>query len=703
VSALAGTRDNSDLGASIEGPLFSDWLSFRVTGRSYRKSGSYRNVAAQGQTLGDQSTKTGTLQLVAKPFDGFTVKLFALSTRDADGPTADGMLSAYEVRSNNGTENIPFVSGNTNGTIIVPSAANCTLSGFTAGVVATEARVNRPFMCGAAPSLNPQYSPATNSLEDSLLHAALANPQGRVVSPSDGIQGYGLVRTYTHLHLNLDYEVGDTGFTASSLTGLNDEMFSELDDLDNFDSTLLRNPNNATNASQALRTSWDFPFVVERRNRDFSQELRLAYDKKGAFSGILGVSYLKARGTGDLVNIQGEIINGSANPVAGQPRVTGIRVASTTNAPAEVDTTGVFAGVTYAFTDQFKVSAEGRYQSDKVKGYVGGAGLTLTPAIATTTGLTAGVYAPLSQLISKKYNNFLPRVIAQWDVSPDLMIYGSWSKGVNVSLSAFNTNFLTGSATILQAAQGLGLRVATDPEKLTNIEVGLKGKFFDNRLRASVSIYSAKWTDQLNNRSTFVQDLPIAQGGTGNIQIVSGVANSGDVKVQGVEVDLTYSPIKPVAINFSAAMNDSNIRTFSDPGTSRYTGVIDSGFRGNQLPLSSKYSMNIGAQYNGTLPSLDDGGWFVRGDLSWKDKQYVDAANLSWIKARSLVNLRAGINKGDLALEAFVNNALNDKNYVGVSGNALLTPFFTVASGIGYLNVGLPDLRTYGLKATYKF
>lgn len=703
VSALAGTRENSDFSASLEGPLVGDTLSFRLTGRSYSKAGSYRNAASPGQTLGDQSTKTGTLQFVLKPFDGFTVKLFGLMTRDDDGPTPDGMLSAYEIRANNGVLNIPYLSGNTNGTILVPSASNCTLSGFTAGVLATEARVNRPFMCGAAPSLNSAYTPAGNTFEDGLLRAVLANPQGRVVSPSEGTQGYGLVRKYTHLHLNLDYDIGDSGFVVSSLTGINDEMFSELDDLDNYDSALLRNPLNPTNASTALRTSWDFPFLIERRNRDFSQEFRVAFDNKGPLSGMLGFSYLKARSTGDGVNVQSEIVNGSANPVVGQPRITGVRVASTTSAPGEVDTTGIFGGVSYRFADQFKLSLEGRYQTDKVKGYTGGAGLTISPAIAATTGLAAGVYAPLAPLISKKYKNFLPRVIAQWDVSPDLMAYASWSKGVNVSSSAFNTNFLTGSATVLQAAQGLGLGVATNPEKLTNIEVGLKGKFLDNRLRAAVSIYSAKWTDQLNNRTTFVQDLPVAQGGTGNIQIVTGVANSGEVKVQGVEVDLTYSPFDALIINFAGAMNDSNIRTYSDPGTSRYTGVIGDGFRGKQLPLSSKYSMNVGAQYNGALTALADTTWFVRGDLTWKDKVFVDAANLSWIKSRSLVNLRAGITKGDLTIEAFVRNAFNDKNYVSLAGNAPLVPDFSISSGIGYLNVGLPELRTLGVRATYKF
>ena len=688
VSAVAGTRKNTDFKLSLEGPLFGDWLSFRLTGRSYGKNGSYLNGANNSQTLGDQSTNTGTLLLVLKPTENFSAKFFGLLTHDDDGPSAQGMLSAYELRANNGVTNIPALSGNSLGTLILPSASNCTLNGYASGNSAAEARVIRPFVCGAVPSLIAPYSPAQNTVQDSLLRSVLADPAYRVISPSDGAKGYGLVRGYAHLHLNLDYELPELGLTLSSLTGLNDEYFSELADLDNYDNSLIRNPANPTGANINLRTSWDFPFVVEGRRRDFSQELRAAYDQKGAFSGLIGYSHLLTKTSGDLVNVNSQIINGAP------------RIASTTNAPAKVVTDGVFFSANYRFTDQFKLSAEGRYQADKVYGYTGGLGLTI--AANNQFGLTSGTFAPLTNFLSKKYTNFLPRVIFQWDVNPDMMAYASYSKGVNVGISSFNTSFLAGSSVVAAAAAALGLKVTLDPEKITNYELGFKAKFLDGRLRAQLAFYRANWDDQLNNRSAFVQDF-CAVGCTNNIQIVTGVANSGEAVVQGIELDVLAAPVNDLRINFAAAMNDSNIHKFSDPSASKYSGVIDSGFSGHQLPATSKYSMNLGAQYGRPIASVKDGSWFVRGDVSWKDKQYLDAANLTWINSRTQVNVRGGVSKGALSLEAFANNLFNDKNYVGLFSNTPLVPNFAISATLGYVNVALPELRTVGVKATYKF
>ena len=690
INAIAGTRSNYDIQGAIEGPLVADWLSFRLGAHTFSKAGSYRNQADPAQTLGDQKTQTGTLFLVAKPVEGLSIKFFGLLSKDQDGPSAQGQLSAYEVRANAGALNIPAFSGNSNGTVILPSVSNCALNGLTNGDGrANDTRTVRPFICGAAPSLVAGFSPAQNTVEDRLLNNSLANGAFRVISPSQGVDGYGLKRGYSHLHLNVDYDFGNTGFSLASLTGINEEYYSELADLDNYDNTLLRNPFNPTNANQNIRTSWDFPFVVEAKRRDFSQEFRLSYDNKGPFTGVVGVSYLKTKAWSDLVSVFNEIIAG------------GSRASSTTSPPQKAETQGVFFGINYQLTEQFKVSAEGRYQQDEIFGYTGGNSVGTTIRTGNLYGLTPGLYGPLSLLISKKFTNFLPRVIAQWDVNNNLMAYASWSKGVNVGLSTFNTAFLNGSQAIKAAADFLGLGVVVQPEKLTNYEIGLKGKFFDGRVRGSLALYHAIWSDEINTRSTVILDN--GPDGTGTVQIVSGSANSGKVIAQGIELDVTATPIDRVVVNLAVAMNDSDIRSFTDPSISRITGFIGDNFKGKQLPAASKFSANLGIQYGTALPGVENGTWFMRGDLSYKDKQYVDPANLTWIKARSLVNFRAGVSKGPVALEAFVNNAFNDSNYVSIAENTILVPNFSLSGANSYLNVGLPDLRTYGVKVSYKF
>ncbi|MEP1660247.1 MAG: TonB-dependent receptor, partial [Anderseniella sp.] len=301
---------------------------------------------------------------------------------------------------------------------------------------------------------------------------------------------------------------------------------------------------------------------------------------------------------------------------------------------------------------------------------------------------------------SKKYNNFQPRVIVNYDITPDLMIYASWAKAANVSISSFNTSFLSGSAGEVAAAASIGLQVVTEPEKLTNYEAGLKGSFLDGAVRASFAVYKADWTNQYNNRSTVFNDTSVNPPVP---SIISGVANSGDVNLWGAELDMLINPVEGVTITAAGSINDSSVQTFSDPSISRVTGIIDGGFNGNQLPLTSKYSGTLGVEFYGDIENWEDAGWYIRTNLNYKSKQFVDAANLTWIKGRSVVNGRIGFTKGDLSLEVFANNLLNNKQYTSIAQNVILTPDFSLTGANGYLNVGLPEKRTIGIKAGLKF
>ncbi len=89
VSGMAATHANYDTSLELSGPLAGDALGFRITGRANGKHGSYDNAAVPGTTLGNQSTKTGSLLLVAKPNDDFTVKAFGLLTDKSDGAPRD--------------------------------------------------------------------------------------------------------------------------------------------------------------------------------------------------------------------------------------------------------------------------------------------------------------------------------------------------------------------------------------------------------------------------------------------------------------------------------------------------------------------------------------------------------------------------------------------------------------------------------------
>ncbi len=678
MSAAIFNRDGYDVQAAIEGPIAPGILSFRLSGRAMQRGGSYRNGANPNERLGDQSTRTATGMLLFTPSESLTIKAFGLYSKDNDGASAQGMLSAYEVRSNNGATNIPALSGNTNGKIIVPGLSNCTLNGVN------------PFICGAAPGLPAGFSPAQNTYIDPKTTAVLADGRFRPVSASDGVQGYGLKREYIHAHVNIDYEVGDTGLTLSSLTGVNHEKWSQMAELDNYDSSSLINT--AATPTNGLLPYYNFPFAIERDNKDFSQELRASFDNGGMFSAMIGANYMDTKVKRDLLNVFGEAVLGLA------------RSAGTASAPQRVQTKGIFGSVNIEPTDALEISLEGRYQQDKVFGYTGGLGATITPASAAENGVPAGTYAPLTQFFSKKYNNFMPRVIVNYKITPDIMAYASWAKAANVSIASFNARLFSGSAGEIAASQSLGLRGVTEPEKLTNYEIGVKGKAFDNKLIFALAAYYGEWKNQYNSRSVFFTDTSLNPPLTST---VTGIANSGQTNLKGVELDATILPYDGVSLTFSGAYNDTNIRAFADPAITRLTGITGDGFKGNKLPLTSQYSFAITPEFSGDIPGRDNATWFIRSDVNYKSRQFLDAANLTWIQGRTVVNGRVGVKLDNIGIEIFATNLLNNRRYTSIQQNTVqtpATPFGSLATRpYNYLIVGLPELRTFGIKGSVTF
>ena len=84
----------------------------------------------------------------------------------------------------------------------------------------------------------------------------------------------------------------------------------------------------------------------------------------------------------------------------------------------------------------------------------------------------------------------------------------------------------------------------------------------------------------------------------------------------------------------------------------------------------------------------------------------VAMATDSWACAMasgSFTTLRAGITRGPLTVDAFVLNAFDDDNYVAGFQGSVLTPTFSLSGSENYAILGLPDLRTYGARVSYKF
>lgn len=639
IDASVGTRHSHDVTGELSGPIFGDVLGFRVTAKDWKKGGSYQNAGAPGETLGDQSTRMGTAMLVFKPGGGLTMKVFGSYTYNKDGPAATGLLSAHAITG-------------AGGQTVTTNQSNCTVNGH-------------PWFCGTLPALS-AYSPAGTNINGAWVKAYLANPAGRVVSPGQGTQGFGMVSRSYHAHLTADWKIGDSGFTASSLTGYNHTMFSELADFSNSYSVSETNPAAGTGGSPAY---FDYPYLVEGINHDFSQELRLSFDRGGRFKGSVGGSYLYAHNVNDG--------GGGFSTL----------VATTSGATAN-RTFGLFYGLGFDVTPKLSINVDGRYQVDKVYGFSSTqAGTT----VANSYFLPAGFYGPGALLLEKSYRNFMPRAIAQYKFSPANMAYATVSTGVNPG--RFNTAFLTQAPSALAAAAASGVQIEVQPEKIVNWEIGFKGRALDRKLSYQIDGFVDYWSHQITNQTLNFTDM------TGAVQQVTAFTNSGRTRIMGIEAQANLALTHRLGLDLNGAYLDSTILAGGNYLVSQLTGITN--FRGNQSPLSSKWAGTLGATY--TAPLGHGANAYGRADVIYKSGSYTDVSNLAKTPDLTQVNLHLGARNDHWNAEAYVTNLFNNRAYYSAGDGYAVNNTLSYFGAYSAVVAQLRDLRTVGVKLGYTF
>jgi iron complex outermembrane receptor protein len=629
VDALIGSRNYRDMRGMVEGSLIDDVLTARATFRDFARDGSYTNtanpatIAHSGETLGDQSTRSGTLELVFTPIENLKIKAFGTMWEDDDGPSAQATIY-----------------GNTQG--------NC----------------YGTYVCGVL-NQNPLIQPGANTKIDQYIANFLANPTGKInnlLPPSDTVDHYGLHRDAYHVHLNGDYYVEPLGFTISTLTAANKQVYSTLIDLDNSDSS-------GTPALFGQQPYYNWPFLIEGRTFDFSQELRLTSDQDQRFRWTVGASYLWSKTQSSLTN--------------DGPFGLGV---GTVNPSNEQTTIGGFYGLSYDIFDFLTLTFEGRFQVDKEESF-------------NPQGAVLSYKTSTGQVFAKGYyHNFIPRTSLQYKFAPDWMAYATYSEGVNPALSNASTFGTLTPTQLAGVISQYGVGLLTQPETLKNYEIGVKGKFWDNRATISADVYYDIWSNQIVSNQIIYNNPGAAP------TLVSPYFNVGKSTVKGIEIDGTLTPIDHVFINGGFAINDTRIDSYGPNGCAPCKAITGSAYvNGNQLPNASKYQGTLGAKYQDELVFLPGFDWFVRGDYIYKSGSYDFAFNLAETPATNLLNIRAGVDSGDIRIEGFIDNVTDEKAYTTALPEYNIRKVGESFAKYDAVTVGLPNLITFGVEAKYKF
>lgn len=260
---------------------------------------------------------------------------------------------------------------------------------------------------------------------------------------------------------------------------------------------------------------------------------------------------------------------------------------------------------------------------------------------------------------SGSWNDFSPYVALRYEWTPNIMTYGSWSRGFRSG--GINNLF---QATLPQ--NGIS---PFGPETLSSFEFGARTSWFDNRLIANVSSF---WSTYKDIQATF----NVTSGGSGRF-----FTNVGDGKINGGEVELRIAPVRP--LSFSANMGWTN---------ARYTrlNAVGGSITGISLTQSfartPKLSYSLGARYNHELHNGSSLLYSI--NYGWKDDQRSTAqsTNSQLLPSYGLLSSRLqfkSTNNWRVAL--FCSNCANERYLIG--GINFLG---TAAFGARFLEYGDP-------------
>ena len=399
-----------------------------------------------------------------------------------------------------------------------------------------------------------------------------------------------------------------------------------------------------TDVPDSLR---DVSLLNGRDLKDFSQEIRISSPQDQRLRWLLGVSKFSFEGK----------------------RTSGFHIFSSVRSLSlgnvfDIDTTGFFAAVEYDITDDLTINLEGRRQKDDVQE-------------ARSSG---------AEFVSGTFNSTTPRIALDYQMNDDVTLYASYGEGTRPG--GFNVNLFGESQSVLDQLALSGIYKEVEEEELEMSEFGIKASLMDGRAWMQAAIYQGDWSAQ-QAAGAFVGDI-----------FYGATATGGEIDLSGYEIEGAWAVSDNFKLEATISNNDSDIKILTDCadctvllGTSDISGM---GKRKQRNPKSQR-------SLSGTLDGQMSNGteWYLRADLLHTGSSYATDANVTETGSSNRVNMRYGIVKDNLRLELVGENLTNDKTFTNYQ---FLIDFAYLPPSVNrVLTGGLPDLRYYGVKATYSF
>ncbi len=637
VDLILGDHKRADLWVSAEGPLIEDKLYIRASGRYYTFDGAWVNEHPSGGDLGAQQTGAGSVTLYMTPSEDLSIKARYMHT-----VLDDGLAVQFLVKGENNNCG-PFT---------------------TNGVTGTDT-----YYCGTLSRdlISNGIQIDTSPLEDTSLKDDL-----------------GLDRKFDFGSLTVDWDVGGSGYTVSSVTGIYRESTEELREL----------------------LTDEILVYLKWKDESWSQELRLASPQDDRLRWMVGVYYLdltynkNAESGFPCPGVGPFCFNLGTFSVAGRGG-EGLFPINRTAPTDAVENKAIFGTIAYDLTDNLTLNAEFRYEEETLK--------SGTPLIQEAMPLdpndpigTRQQFGGASIDLDAKYKAELPRFIVEYTPDDDTLIYASYSKGNNPG--GFNNEVIQLEPTVAfpnfqSLVPGIGYTVRQ--ASLDAYELGAKLTLPDGRGILNGALYYMDWGNQRfrgflrftdsNGDGVFVQ-------GSDRLGGQIDYNGNGASDIWGFELSATYALNENWVLSASYNYNDSDIKEYLDGVHARVFGSADA--RGKDIARSPDSAATFAVDFNYPADTMfgQDGEWFARWDAWYQSSTWNWVINLAKTDNALLHNLRGGWRNDRYGITLWVENLFDDDSVL--SSQRTTGSFLT--GTLGY-QLTLPEPRTFGVTLSASF
>src|SRR5690554_2109227 len=282
------------------------------------------------------------------------------------------------------------------------------------------------------------------------------------------------------------------------------------------------------------------------------------------------------------------------------------------------------------------------------------------------------------------------------NVSPMAAISYMWDNGINTyfkvsqgwKAGGFNGESGADVANGLTAEDVF--KQSYKPEKVTSYELGMKARWWDNRIQTNVALFH----DRLD-------DLQVPKF----LGAYTAMYNAGKAVRQGVEVDLIMQITHGLSANINYGYLHSSYKTYKQGGIERKDAV--------RFPFSPKHTGSVGLQY---IADLSAGELQMRIDYSGTSNFFVNedratgTAEASRVRGHGIVNARVALAEMPVGKNQTLEVGLWGKNLgnteyrlngipVSDVGNPGLGVQPKVVGAVNYYG----DPRTFGADVSYKW